>query len=130
MEHHARSAMAIATWLQHRPEVARVLYPALPSDPGHALWKRDMAGASGLFAMVMGGWSEAQAIRFIDALELFGIGASWGGYESLATLPHLDGIRSVTPRHLEGPLIRLHIGLEDPADLMADLERGFSAAAG
>jgi len=129
LEHHARSAMAVATWLQGRPEVTRVLYPALPGDPGHALWKRDMTGASGLFAIVMRGWSEAQAMRFIDSLELFGIGASWGGYESLATLPHLDGIRSVTPRHLEGPLIRLHIGLEDPADLIADLERGFAAAA-
>lgn len=129
MEHHVRSALAIATWLQGRPEVARVLYPALPGDAGHALWKRDMTGASGLFGVVMRGWSEAQAMRFVDSLELFGIGASWGGYESLATVPQLAGIRTVQPWHAEGALVRLHIGLEDPADLMADLESGLAAAA-
>jgi len=130
LEQHARSAMAVAMWLQQRPEVTRVLYPALPSDPGHALWKRDMTGASGLFGVIFGGWSVAQAKRFVDHLELFGIGASWGGFESLATLPHLAGIRTARAWQAEGPLIRLHIGLEDPADLIADLEAGLTAAAG
>ncbi len=130
LEQHAHSAMTIATWLQQRPEVTRVLYPPLPSDPGHALWKRDMTGASGLFGVIFGGWSVEQAKRFVDHLELFGIGASWGGFESLATLPHLTGIRSARPWQAEGPLVRLHIGLEDPADLMADLEAGLAAAGG
>jgi cystathionine beta-lyase len=128
LEQHARSTMAVATWLTQRPEVARVLYPALPADPGHALWQRDMTGASGLFGVVFRGWSTAQAKRFVDHLELFGIGASWGGFESLATLPHLAGIRTVRPWQAEGPLVRLHIGLEDPADLIADLEAGIAAA--
>jgi cystathionine beta-lyase len=128
LEQHARSTMAVATWLAQRPEVARVLYPALPSDPGHALWQRDMTGASGLFGVIFRGWSMAQAKRLVDHLELFGIGASWGGFESLATLPHLAGIRTVRPWQAEGPLVRLHIGLEDPADLIADLEAGIAAA--
>jgi cystathionine beta-lyase len=128
LERHRQSALTIAAWLQARAEVARVLYPALPSDPGHALWKRDMTGASGLFGVVMKGWSEKQAAAFIDHLTLFGIGASWGGFESLATLAHLKGIRTVKAWD-EGPMIRLHIGLEDPADLMADLEAAFAHVA-
>ena len=129
MERHAKSAMTVATWLAARPEVARVLYPALPSDPGHALWKRDMAGASGLFGVVLKGWSESQAKRFIDHLELFGIGASWGGFESLVILSHVRAIRTARPWQAEGPLVRLHIGLEDPDDLIADLEAGFTHVA-
>ena len=129
LERHAKSAMTVAKWLQARPEVARVLYPALETDPGHALWKRDMTGACGLFSVVLTGWSEDQAKRFIDHLELFGLGWSWGGFESLATLGHLKPIRTATTWQAEGPLIRLHIGLEDPADLIADLEAGFAHVA-
>jgi cystathionine beta-lyase len=129
LEQHQKSALTVAKWLQGRPEVARVLYPALESDPGHALWKRDMTGASGLFGVVMKGWSDAQAKRFADHLTLFGIGASWGGFESLVTVPHVKPIRTATSWQAEGPLVRLHIGLEDPADLIADLEAGLVHAA-
>ena len=123
------SAIEVATWLTRRPEVARVLHPALPGDPGHQLWQRDMSGASGLFGCVLAGWSEAEAKRFIDGLRLFGIGASWGGYESLAILARLNRARTATTPPPQGPLIRLHIGLEDPKDLIADLARSFAAVA-
>lgn len=128
LEQHQRSALTVARWLETRPEVARVLYPALETDPGHALWKRDMTGASGLFGVVMKDWTEKQARRFADSLSLFGIGASWGGFESLVTVPSLKAVRTATAWQAEGPLIRLHIGLEDPADLIADLEAGLAAA--
>lgn len=121
LERHQASALKVAKWLAARPEVARVLYPALRSDPGHGLWKRDMRGACGLFGVVFRGWSEDQAKQFIDGLGLFGIGASWGGFESLAILAHVDAIRTAIPWRAEGPLVRLHIGLEDADDLIADL---------
>ena len=127
LERHYASALKVAGWLAGRPEVSRVLYPPLPSDPGHALWKRDMSGGCGLFGMVMRGWSEEQAKQFIDGLKLFGIGASWGGFESLAILAHVTWGRTAVPWKAEGPLIRLHIGLEDPDDLIADLEASFAA---
>ena len=127
LERHYASALKVATWLATQPEVARVLYPPLPSDPGHALWKRDMSGGSGLFGVVFAGWSDAQAKQFIDGLELFGIGASWGGFESLAILAHVAKGRTVVPWQAEGPLVRLHIGLEDPDDLIADLEASLAA---
>ena len=127
LERHAQSAMTIARWLAARPEVARVLYPPLETDPGHAVWKRDMTGGSGLFGVILKGWGEEQAKVFIDGLQLFGIGASWGGFESLATLSR--PIRTATKWQAEGVLIRLHIGLEDPADLMTDLEAGFARVA-
>ena len=126
---HQASALAVATWLETRPEVSRVLYPALPSDPGHALWKRDMSGASGLFGVVFNGWSEDKAKRFIDGLDLFGIGASWGGFESLAILPRPASVRTATSWEPEGALVRLHIGLEDPDDLIADLAQSLAAVA-
>ncbi len=122
LERHYASALKIATWLQAQPEVARVLYPPLPSDPGHALWKRDMSGGSGLFGVIFRGWSNEQAKRFVDGLTLFGIGASWGGFESLAILAHVTWGRTAVPWKAEGPLVRLHIGLEDPDDLIADIE--------
>ncbi len=125
LERQMASAITVAEWLSGRAEVARVLYPALPGDPGHALWKRDMSGASGLFGLVLNGWSVDDAKRFVDGLELFGIGASWGGFESLAILARPDRLRSAAPWTAEGPLIRLHIGLEDPADLIADLDASF-----
>jgi cystathionine beta-lyase len=128
LERQMASALKIAAWLTERAEVARVLYPALPDDPGHAIWKRDMSGANSLFGVVLDGWSDGDAARFIEGLELFGIGASWGGFESLAVLANPRPIRSVTSWQAAGPLIRLHIGLEDPDDLIADLDQAFTAA--
>jgi cystathionine beta-lyase len=129
LDRHMQSAAIVADWLTRQPAVARVLYPALAGDPGHALWRRDMAGASGLFGVVLDGWSEDEAKRFIDGLELFGIGASWGGFESLAILARPGSVRSASAWRAEGPVMRLHIGLEDPGDLIADLEAGFSRIA-
>lgn len=129
LERQMTSGLQVAAWLAARPEVARVLHPALPGDPGHDLWRRDMTGASGLFGMVLGGWTEAEAKAFVDGLQLFGIGASWGGFESLAILAKVRHIRTAVPWQAEGPVVRLHIGLEDPADLIADLDRSFAAVA-
>ena len=120
------SALAIARWLEGRAEVAKVLYPALESDPGHAIWKRDFEGAASLFAVVLKPASDARLSAFVDALELFGIGSSWGGFESLVTVVHADAYRTATRWTPGGPALRLHIGLEDPEDLIADLERGFA----
>jgi cystathionine beta-lyase len=117
-------AMEVIGWLERQPLVERVLFPALPSDPGHALWKRDFAGANSLFSIILKPpCGQAQADALIDALRLFGIGASWGGFESLA-LTYPQGVRGWKG----GPLIRLHVGLEDPADLIADLAGGLQAA--
>jgi cystathionine beta-lyase len=125
LERHERSALRVANWLNEQRRVARVLCPALPDDPGHALWRRDFGRTSGLFAFVLdGGLDEAK--RFLNALALFGLGPSWGGFESLAILAELEHARSVRP-WAEGAVIRLHIGLEDVADIIADLERGFAA---
>src|SRR5207244_4081483 len=124
LERHERNAMQVARWLQTRSEVSRVLYPALPEDPGHALWKRDFLGASGLFGIVLKPASKAAVDAFIDSLDLFGIGASWGGYESLIQPAYPERARTATPWQAEGPLVRLHIGLEDPQDLIADLAQG------
>jgi cysteine-S-conjugate beta-lyase len=128
LERQERSALEVAQWLKRRPEVARVLHPALPDDPGHALWKRDFGRASSLFGFVLKG-SMDDARRLLDGLRVFGLGYSFGGYESLAVLAELERSRSAT-RWREGPVVRLHVGLEDPADLIADLERGFRAMAG
>ena len=126
LHQHQKNALIVAKWLQSRPEVARVLYPALEDDPGHELWQRDFVGASGLFGVVLAEPFERPALAaMIDNLALFGIGYSWGGYESLVTLVDLAGSRTATRWDAPGPLLRLHIGLEDPADLMADLEAGF-----
>jgi cystathionine beta-lyase len=127
LERHERSALEIARWLQARPEVARVLHPALPEDPGHAVWKRDFGRSTGLFGFVLRG-DEPAAIQFLNALRLFGLGYSWGGFESLAVLAELKHSRTVRP-WTEGPVVRLHIGLEDVADLQADLQAGFAAMA-
>jgi cysteine-S-conjugate beta-lyase len=104
--------------------VSRVLYPALPEDPGHALWKRDFLGASGLFGIVLKPAAKAAVDAFIDSLDLFGIGASWGGYESLIQPSYPERSRTATRWQAEGPLVRIHIGLEDPQDLIADLAQG------
>jgi len=123
---HQETALAVAYWLQERPEVARVLHPALPDCPGHALWARDFRGASGLFSFVLSGGDDAARTRLIDALELFGIGYSWGGYESLAVPVDPEKLRSATRWEAEGPVVRLNIGLEDPEDLIEDLARGLA----
>ena len=129
LERHQRSALAVARWLQGRPEVLRVLHPALESDPGHALWKRDFLGASGLFSVILKPAPEAAVHAFLDSLTLFGLGFSWGGYESLVILFDCSGYRSVTKWAPGGPALRFHIGLEDVGDLIADLENGFAVLA-
>ncbi|MQT12149.1 cystathionine beta-lyase [Segnochrobactrum spirostomi] len=126
--HHV-NGVAVAEWLLSRPEVTRVRHPALPSDPGHALWKRDFSGASGLFAFDLAPVSETALAAFFDTLTLFGMGYSWGGYESLAIRARPDLARTAVPWTEAGPVVRLHIGLEDPRDLTADLARGFAAMA-
>lgn len=121
---HYETAMQVTQWLQSRPEVARVLYPALPGDPGHALWKRDFNGATGLFGIELKPCSAEQVAAMVDHYELFRLGYSWGGYESLVMLSQIANIRSVK-NWTGGPLVRFHVGLEDADDLIADLEAGF-----
>ncbi|HWK35036.1 cystathionine beta-lyase [Sphingomonas sp.] len=127
LDRHAASALRIAEWLKTRAEVARVLHPALPDCPGHELFVRDFRGGAGLFAFELAGGGEAERAALIDTLDLFGIGYSWGGFESLA-LP-VDPARHRTATRWEGrgPLVRLSIGLEDADDLIADLDRGLAA---
>jgi len=125
LERHQQSALAIARWLEARPGIARVLHPGLESHPDHALWKRDFCGASGVFSIVLRGGGARQAHAFLDALQIFGLGFSWGGYESLAVAVNLSD--RVMRGDWEGPIIRLQIGLEDVADIRADLERGLAA---
>ncbi len=119
------TALALAEWLQERPEVDRVLHPALPSCPGHDLWKRDFTGASGLFSFVLKPVSKTALAAFLDGLELYGMGASWGGYESLILPGDPAAARTATKWEVPGQLLRIHAGLEDEADLIADLEAGF-----
>ena len=127
MKHQMTSALRVARWLESRPEVKRVLYPALESDPGHAIWKRDFEGAASLFACVLEPVGHDAVARCVDALELFGIGSSWGGYESLVNVVHAESCRTVSQWNPGGPALRLHIGLEDPDDLIADLATGLAA---
>lgn len=129
LEAQSRSALAIAEWLEAQPQVARVMCPMLPSDPGHALWRRDFTGGCGLFGFVLASADRAAAARVVDALELFGIGYSWGGFESLALVITPQDYRSVMPcPDKSGPAIRLAIGLEDTDDLIADLAQALAAA--
>lgn len=118
---HQRHATEVAQWLQRQPQVGRVFYPALADDPGHALWQRDFTGASGLVSFVLAGADQRQAETFIDALRFFGIGASWGGYESLALIAAPERLREHSAWSGTDPVVRLHVGLEDPQDLIADL---------
>ena len=129
LERHQRSGLAVARWLQQRPEVLRVLHPALESDPGHAIWRRDFTGACGLFSVILKPCPEKAVHALLDALELFGLGYSWGGYESLVILFDCAPYRTATTWAPGGPALRLHIGLEDVGDLISDLERGFAACA-
>ena len=126
---HYEAGMAVGRWLGGRSEVARVLHPALPSHPGHALWRRDFSGASGLFSIVFKPAPVAAVHAFLNALTLFGMGASWGGYESLAIPFDCAPMRTATRWAPGGPTVRFHIGLEDVDDLIADLEVGFAAFA-
>jgi cystathionine beta-lyase len=124
---HNQSGLTVARWLAQRPEVQRVLYPALESDPGHAIWRRDFTGACGLFSVVLKPCPERAVHAFMNALTLFGMGFSWGGYESLVILFDCTEYRTATQWAPGGPTLRFHIGLEDPDDLIADLERSFAA---
>lgn len=131
LRQHMVNALDVAAWLETRPEVDRVLHPGLPSHPGHAIWKRDFLGASGLFSIVLReGYSDDDLARMIDGLELFGLGASWGGYESLVIHQKPEQFRTATQWSGPGLLVRLHIGLEDPEDLKADLQAGLERLAG
>ncbi len=129
LERHQRSGLALAEWLAGRKEVARVIHPALPRDPGHAMWKRDFTGASGLFSIVLQPYSRAALAAMLDGLELFGMGYSWGGYESLILPFDPSTYRSATTWEAKGPALRLHAGLEDVDDLKADLDAGFARLA-
>ncbi|MDP3493649.1 MAG: cystathionine beta-lyase [Hyphomonadaceae bacterium] len=129
MDRHQASALAVARWLKTHPAIQRVLHPALEDDPGHALWKRDFSGASGLFGIVLKASSTQQTHAFLDALELFGLGFSYGGFESLAIHCDPQLKRSTVKLAYGGPLIRLSIGLEDPADLIADLDQALKPLA-
>jgi cystathionine beta-lyase len=133
LREHGRQGLEMARWLQARPEVLRVLHPGLPEDPGHAIWRRDFSGASGLFGVILKPVPEAAVAALLDGLELFGMGFSWGGFESLVIPFDCRPYRTATAWAPGGPALRFHIGLEDTADLKADLEAGFArlrAAAG
>ncbi len=123
LDRQMESGLTVARWLQDRPEIARVLHPALPGAPGHDLWKRDFTGAPALFGIEFApGYGQQDTYRFAESLQLFGIGVSWGGYESLA-LPTTGTITRNLSSRFAGHLVRMHVGLEDPADLIADLEQ-------
>jgi cystathionine beta-lyase len=124
---HHRSALDMARWLATRPEVVRVLHPALESDPGHAIWKRDFTGASGLFSIVLKPAPQQAVDALLDTVKLFGMGYSWGGFESLVIPFDCADYRTATKWAPGGPALRLHIGLENVDDLKSDLERGFAA---
>ena len=122
LKQHQATAMRLTEWLSARPEVARILYPALPSDPGHAIWKRDFKGASGLFGVELKPCSHGAVAAMLNGMTLFGMGWSWGGYESLIVPAHIH--RTAKPFDAKGPVIRIHAGLENPDDLLADLDVG------
>lgn len=124
LERHQASGLKVASWLQTRPEVKRVLYPALPDDPGHALWLRDFTGATSLFGLVLHTSDEAEVGKMLDSMKLFKMGASWGGYESLVRPAFTSEERVAVPWKEPGYLMRLHVGLEHPDDLIDDLASG------
>ncbi|MBJ3778335.1 cystathionine beta-lyase [Acuticoccus mangrovi] len=126
MERHQRNARIVAEWLAADSRVSRVLYPALPGAPGHNLWKRDFDGASSLFAITFKGRPDADVVTFVDSLRLFGIGYSWGGFESLATLQPAHAMRVTMDWPQDEAVVRLHVGLDDPADLIEDLDQAMA----
>ena len=121
LRQHELSAVKVAHWLKEQPQVALLLHPVFAECPGHEYWRRDFSGSSGLFSFALRGGDRAARDRLVDSLELFGIGYSWGGFESLAVPADVDQLRTAARRDYPGPLVRLHIGLEDPDDLIADL---------
>jgi len=123
LKRHQETALALTEWLAKRPEVARILYPARPDDPGHAIWKRDFKGACGLFGFELKPVSDDALAAFVDGMRHFGIGYSWGGFESLILPSHIH--RTAAPFEAKGPVVRIHAGLEDAGDLIDDLEQGF-----
>lgn len=124
LKQHWQSGVALAEWFSRQPEVERVLHPALPEDPGHALWRRDFRGACGLFSVVLKPVAAEAFAAFVDSLELFGLGASWGGFESLIAPFHPPEVRTATRWPYAGPCFRIHAGLENVDDLRRDLEQG------
>jgi cystathionine beta-lyase len=129
LKQHGETGLALAAWLSARPEVERVMHPALPGDPGYAIWKRDFTGASGLFGVVLKPVTREKFAAFIDGLALYGIGASWGGFESLAMPFNPADVRNATKWPHAGPAFRIHAGLENIDDLIADLDTGFARMA-
>lgn len=126
MRQHHENGLTLARWLQDRPEVARVMHPGLPNDPGHTLWKRDFTGASGLFSILLKPFPKPAVSAMLDKMELFGMGFSWGGFESLIVPEPVAHLRSATPWTDDDSILRLHAGLEDTDDLIKDLEKGFA----
>lgn len=124
LRQHERAGIEVATWLQQRPEVARVLHPGLVDCPGHEVWRRDFLGASSLFGIVLNECPRSAVAAMLDDMQLFGMGASWGGFESLLIPSTPGGLRSATSWRAEGPLLRIHVGLENTTDLIADLAAG------
>lgn len=127
LRQHELGAIKVAHWLKDQPQVARVLHPAFAECAGHEFWKRDFTGSSGLFTFALKGGDKAARDRLVDSLDLFGIGYSWGGFESLAIPADTDNLRTASKRDFGGPLLRLHIGLEDPDDLIADLAQALAS---
>jgi cystathionine beta-lyase len=129
LRQHQESGLLVAKWLESRPEVAQVLHPALPGAPGHDLWMRDFTGACGLFSVVFTPHANDALTAMMDSYQFFALGYSWGGYESLVIPADRGIIRTATQWHAQGPTLRYHVGLEDPQDLIADLENGFQVLA-
>jgi cystathionine beta-lyase len=127
LAHHQRAGLEMARWLAARPEVTDVLHPGLETSPGHAIWKRDFTGASGLFSIVLQSAPQKAVDALLDTVQLFGMGYSWGGFESLVIPFDCTSYRTATAWAPGGPTLRLHIGLENIDDLKADLARGFEA---
>ena len=127
LDRHFKSGLKVAQWLSDRPEVASVIHPALADDPGHSIWKRDFSGASGLFAFILKSSKEAKIAEFLNSTNLFGMGYSWGGFESLLIPFDPTSYRTATKWNNEGTAFRIHIGLEDPEDLIEDLVSSFEA---
>ena len=125
LRQHQINALIVAKWLDERPEVSRVLYPGLPGNPGHELWKRDFTGATGLLSVILNDYPKKAVDAMIGGYTLFGLGASFGGYESLVLPVRVDALRTATQWKPEGPGVRFHVGLEDTEDLIADLAAGF-----
>ena len=125
IKRHEENALKVAEWLSRRPEIETVLHPAFPSCPGHDIWKRDFSGSSGLFSVVFKRASQAAITALVDRLELFALGGSWGGFESLVLPTHV--VRSTVPFAASDRCVRFHVGLENPDDLIEDLGDGLSA---